>query len=629
MGILSKLRKKSKPSVIEDLDVLLADAIREKEVLHSLWTSWWKYVDGKQDDNIDFEDWQLQDFCVVNLCKSYVQTVLPILLSSYPAPFVVADDMCQDELAVAVTEVLHALRDRLRIDWTLHQVYTDALSIGTGVAKVWWDKNGGPVVDGDRQGEVALAWVDPFSVYPDRTARTREDCEYIAVCNKYSLARIRRLFPDKDINADDLGSSAGLPIDDIRAPEGVSNITEKGMMDAQGKRVEATYDIWEVYHEFGDRLTIYSGKTLIWDGDNPTPNARFPLFFFPLNPQGHKFWGEPTIKDMVGLQKLINLTNMRISTHARLMGNAQWLTNDANFAATNEPGGIATYHGDLTAQRVPATPLPDYYFSWLQMLFSLTDIVSGVHDVTRGQRPPGVQSGIAIQELQQAGISRLSLPVTDFAQVLEDMWQAILDIISANYLDQRTVAYARGQDTKKVTVGPEYFGQRNEGKPEEVIPYKYRVIVQASGDLPISQAARLEQAMRFMGVLPPSALVEQLKWPMSDKLIADLKEKEALQEQMQMAQMQMQMVTAEAQIEMIQAQAAQAQAQATEGQNVPPLEEVFNPDEVQVLTQIAGKMGEGIELSEEEDAFLKSLPAEDLAVAEAHLQGGGQAQGGG
>jgi len=600
------------PKVVEDLNQLIAESITVQRSLHPDWELWRDYVNGEQQDELALEKWQEQDYFPANICKSYVQTVLPILLSAQPTPFVVAEDRQQDGYAVEITKILHALRDRLRFNWTLHHIYTDALTIGTGVGKVWWDANAAR-----GQGEVAFSWLDPFSVYPDPAARFIEDCEFVAICNKYTEPRIRRLFPDARFKKSDLGSAETRP--GAAYGEGIQG--RPGVVALGGPESQAEqnkYALWEVYHDFGEKLTIYSGRKVFYDGPNPTPGNNYPIFLFPINPVGDSLWGTPAIKDLIGIQNAINLTNMRIAENARLMGNGIWLTSDPSFSTTNEPGGIARYKGDIPPTRVAPPPLPNYFFAWLQMLYNLADTVSGVYDVTRGQRPRGVQSGVAIQQLQQSAISRISLPVQDFGQILEGVWQAILEVIALNYTGERTIGYSRDNVAETIKVSPELFGGIDIRQMKRV-PYKYRCIVQPSGDLPISQAARVEQAMRLVGVIPPSMLVEQLHWPDSEKLVEELKQQEELQRRMQMAQMELQLVAAQAQVEQIRAQTAQMEAEA--GQQLPPLEEVFPPDEQQVLSAIAGKVQAGEPLSEEEQAYLDALPEEDREVALAHIGG--------
>jgi len=604
------------PKVVEDLNTLIAESITIQEALHTDWTSWREYVDGEQDSELRLEKWQEQDYFPANICKSYVQTVLPILLSAQPTPFVVAEDRRQDEYAVEITKILHALRDRLRFNWTLHHIYDDALSIGTGVGKVWWDINAA-----QGQGDAAFSWLDPFTVYPDPAARFIEDCEYVAICNKYTEPRIRRLFPKARFRKSELGAAGTRP--SAAYGEGIQGRPGVVALGGPEKAGESKYSLWEVYHKFGEKLTIYSGTKVFYDGDNPTPGNNFPVFLFPISPVGDSLWGTPAIKDIMGIQDAINLTNMRIAENARLMGNAIWLTNDPSFKATNEPGGIARYKGDVPPARISPPPLPDYIFAWLQMLYNLADTVSGVYDVTRGQRPKGVQSGVAIQQLQSSAISRISLPVEDFGQILEGVWQAILEVISRNYTGERTIGYSRDNVAEAITVSPELFGGRSLSTGFKRVPYKYRCIVQPSGDLPISQVARVEQAMRLVGVIPASMLVDQLKWPDSEKLVEKLEQQEAQAQQMQAAQMELQTVSALAQIKMIEAQVAQmeAQTQAEQGQQIPPVDEVFNPEEQQVLATIAGKVQAGEPLSQEEQMYLDALPPEDREVADAHIGG--------
>ncbi len=579
----------AKPEEIGRLDTKLSVAIREKEVLHKDWQKWWKFYDGQQSDDLEFEDWQRQDYSVINFIKARTLHNLPVLLSADPDWFVVAGKRDQDDFALELQTGLQGLRERIHLNRELGIVYIDALINGTGALKVWWDQFEGPLDEaGNSLGEVAVDWIDPFTVYPDPDARKFKNCEYIAVCHKYSPALVQRLYPNADMS---------------RLKRGVRYPTKE--VDIRGAASESDLiEVWEVWYDFGQTMCVYSGaQFLVEPMESPVPSKKYPFHFFPINPQGRFLWGESEIKDLIDLQLAINLANLRIATHSRSGGNSPWVTNDAKFEGSNEPGATLLVHGDAWARREPPVPLPPYFFDHEQALKYDFDMISGTHNVMVGKREKGIQAGVAIQLLQQAGMSRLSLPIENWGEVHAEIGQQVLDLMGKYYREDRSISVVRDKETTTQTIEPRMFGDTvMTGTGPVQIPYEYRVITQPSGDLPISQAARAEYVIQLasMQLLPGSMAVEQLRLPNSERLIAELKQIEMSERQLAILQLQMQIA---------QIAGPQGMGQGPSLEDVASqLAEILDDEQMQMVAAIRDSIQSGQELTEEQMAFVQGLP---------------------
>ena len=602
MGIISNVTDRllgpvmniAKPELIGQLDTKLSIAIREKEVLHKDWQKYWKFYDGQQSDDLDFEDWQEQDYSVINFIKARTLHNLPVLLSADPDWYVVGGPAKhdQDDYALQLQMALQGLRERIHLNRELGIVYIDALINGTGVLKVWWDQFEGPLdMEGNPLGEVAVDWIDPFTVYPDPDARKFKHCEYIAVCHKYSPAMVQRLYPQADMS---------------RLKRGVRYPTKE--VDIRGAASESDLiEVWEVWYDFGQTMCVYSGaQFLVEPMESPVPSKKYPFHFFPINPQGRFLWGESEIKDLIDLQLAINLANLRIATHSRSGGNAPWITNDPTFEGSNEPGVTLTVKGDFWAKREPPVQLPEYFFAHAQALKYDFDMISGTHNVMVGKREKGIQAGVAIQLLQQAGMSRLSLPIENWGEVHAEVGQQVLDLMGKYYREDRAISVVRNKETTTQTVEPQMFGEMVLGAEGIVrIPYEYRVITEPTGDLPISQAARSEYIIQLaaMDKLPGSMVVEQLRLPNSEQLIAELKQIEMSERQLAILQLQMQIA------QLVGPQGAGGQGPSLEDV-ANQLEQILDDEQMEMVASIRESVQTGQELTEEQVAFVQQLPAD-------------------
>ena len=79
---------------------------------------------------------------------------------------------------------------------------------------------------------------------------------------------------------------------------------------------------------------------------------------------------------------------------------------------TNRPGLIVRKNPGSTVERPAPPSMPMYVSQMIDILKFDIEVISGVHDVTRGQTPTGIQSAAAIVALQEAAQIRVRLKVT-------------------------------------------------------------------------------------------------------------------------------------------------------------------------------------------------------------------------
>lgn len=80
---------------------------------------------------------------------------------------------------------------------------------------------------------------------------------------------------------------------------------------------------------------------------------------------------------------------------------------------------------DVTYLQPPTMPV--YAFRFIELLMQLTDVVTGIHDVTQGKKPSGITAASAIQALQEAAQSRVRFKIsTEISGFMDDVGEFIV-----------------------------------------------------------------------------------------------------------------------------------------------------------------------------------------------------------
>jgi hypothetical protein len=198
----------------------------------------------------------------------------------------------------------------------------------------------------------------------------------------------------------------------------------------------AIQEFWELPSEcFPDgRLIVRVGNAIVYDDAFPHGVLPFvPIYDepAPLTPMGR-----PSVNDMVSPQDLINRQWTAIDQEMRLNGVGRWVSWDH----PNLPDQIVA--DDRAIIKVPMTSrlankgLRDMFYRlepgsaggerWRiisEAKGSLWDI-AGFHEVSRGQAPPGVDSGVALEHLREEEQGQLAKSMGALASSLKK-WGAV------------------------------------------------------------------------------------------------------------------------------------------------------------------------------------------------------------
>ncbi len=471
---------------------LARSALQER---HTKWAEWRDYCgpDGQREAlQALLDDDEQEDAVAANLIFAVQEAQTANLVAAMQAPVVIEVGGEQPEDAARVTAYLQAWVDKRQVPEELRQVFVQAFQVGTGVAKVFVDK---------QSDDVTFEAVDPASVYPDPAATRPHRCSFIALRHVLSEALCREWFGDT-FDAERAQAVEGSDAEDISAQEEQEQgVTDKG----------SVYEVWEHYWDFGRKLTIYSGNLVLYDGENPTPGQQYPVFFFTAHKTPHQFWGESTVAYLMDLQNQANKARTAIARHQRLTSGMAWVTDDPqlkeNLDLSAGAVNLKNPQGDLSP--VPIHPLPAEVVETLYLSQAAIDTVSGIPEITRGVRPKGVTSGISLEVLQQAAQARMSGPARSWTYVLQAAYQCALEMMQEHYGVARQLPLWRNGMPQLVDLEPQLLSvtepagalETDEwGRPMQPMrtrPREYLVTMEPDGRIPHSPAALVEMSLRL------------------------------------------------------------------------------------------------------------------------------------
>lgn len=502
---------------------------------------WRNYILGdmqrdKYADQLKAMDDLAKEFVVTNYTRALVSHLISLLVSSLGEAYVVADDEARQPAGNRLTDYLRAVRHRDNYSREMRQWVEDAAVCGTGWLRAYYDT---------RRDDVCLRHQDALTVYPEPNAVKPEQCEFIGVRHVYNLGYARHLWEKLDVQ--DAEESA----------------TPMGATEGRGvQQLVKQIVIWEVYHDFGDSLTIYSGDQILHTGPAPVQGMGYPLFPFTFVPSNDEIRGYSLLRDIEDLQDLLNRVTTRMAIWQRYWANPMVSTDDPTGEIDNEPGGVWRVKRGMKADPVHPPPFPGELFALQSQICTSLDTITGIQEVNRGVRPEGVTAGVALDLLRQASEQRLTSPLEDINSVLRDAFAMVLRLMQNYYVQGRSVPLVRSGAPEQARIESDDLYSLGEGQnPEtgemepQITPREYTILMQPPGDLPRSPAAKAELALQLfqVGAIDKVALLEAVKFEGREGVL----QREA---QMMQAMMQGQAAgMAEGQQEAAAAQAAQLQ----------------------------------------------------------------------
>lgn len=194
-----------------------------------------------------------------------------------------------------------------------------------------------------------------------------------------------------------------------------------------------------------------NGAKVIWTKDKilsikengwPYEHGEYPFTKIDHIPTGH-FYGASVIEDLVPLQKEYNRTRSQIIEAKNRMSKPQLMAPRGSVnprQITSEPGLVILYTPGFQApEPLPLQNIPGYVIQELDRIQMDINDISGQHEVTKGQTPPGVTAATAISFLQEEDDSLLSPTIANVEEAVERLGRHFLSHVHQFWADEHKI----------------------------------------------------------------------------------------------------------------------------------------------------------------------------------------------
>ena len=439
---------------------------------------------------------------IINQVRPRIRTEMSKLTAQKPSAFVVPAS--SDDRDMYAAHAGEQIWDSLYRSKKVHNILRRAVfwtsTTGNGFIKSFWDED---AVDqfSEQLGDILYTAVTPFHLYiPDQK---EEDIEFQPFIIEASMR-----------SADQLSQAFG---QEIKFEPAKGGILEESFLNVLG------VEKWEKNREVlvlecwikpgmtrilpaGGQFTIagnqlISAPTTGW----PYQHGRYPYAHIGHIPTG-KFYRDSIINDLIPLQKEYNRTRGQIIEAKNRMAKPQLAAEIGSLdptKVTTEPGQIIMYRPGFQAPTpIQLQEIPSYVIQELERIKQDMDEISGQHEVSRGQTPPGVTAATAISYLQEQDDSKLSHTFDSVEEALEKIALMTLNYVH-QYWDTPRMVKVTGEDGSFDVMA--FQGSELHGNTD--------IRVEAGSALPTSKAAKQAFIMDLMkmGFIDPTKGLEVME----------------------------------------------------------------------------------------------------------------------
>lgn len=454
---------------------------------------------------------------VTNLIRPTVRKEVAILTSTKPSVSIIPAtsedrDLMAAEAGEQVWESAYRKKNMRRL---IRRAVLWSVICGTSYIQTIWDDSAVDA-DSDQMGDICYGVLTPFHLLvPDLMAEDLEDEPYVIHVSAMDLeaAKLKygKLIGDINIVPDTAAAS------DVISDAFLNLV---GSADAKRQNV-LCLEIWikprtSKLLPDGGMLSIVGGQIIqAWEGW-PYQHKQFPYSKLDYISTG-RFYGEGLPTDLIPLQREYNRTRGQIIEAKNRMAKPQLMAPRGSIEPnmiTTEPGQVILYQpGYNPPQPIPLTPLPSYVINELTVIKTDFQDVSGQHDISKGQVPPGVTAATAISYLQEQDDSMRATAFDNLEEAIEKVGFQTLSYANQYWNTGRMIKVV-GKDGSFDALTLQASDLR--GNTD--------IVVEAGSALPMSKAARQALLMDLMkmGFIDPQKGLEMMEMGGVQKLYEEL-----------------------------------------------------------------------------------------------------------
>ena len=464
-----------------------------------------------------------------NFVHSILETIYSIMTDRNPKVDIMPKREDQVDSARIAQEAMENEMANAKANRAVANMKRDGLLYGNGFIKITIE-----------DGVINYSVPDPYTVFIDPLATSIEDAKCVIFATPQYILDIedkygKKVPPEGTLNEyKSFVKSSGRYGDEKVRFEQIESIgpQEDNLDNEYGGGQALVKEAW-YYEDEEISVATWCGKTLLQK--TKSPYKFIPLVCFQNYQDAHTVWGkgEPEIVESLVVGTSISLSQAmdNLIYHgnpAIVMSKAMAKT--SGNRPTDKPGQIFYTGGPHeSVQRLPAGNISSSSIPMADSMMKMTDIVSGVHDITQGRNPSGVTASRAIQQLQEASQQIIRTKEREVGQdAIISMYRITLQLLVNNY--EQPINIRRITDT-----GYE-FDQVNPYELSEDLDFKYI----PGSSMPESRANRFDQALDLvqLGLLDQEKFWRWTQKDISKEILEEMLEQkrqreEAIQQQVQ------------------------------------------------------------------------------------------------
>jgi hypothetical protein len=280
--------------------------------------------------------------------------------------------------------------------------------------------------------------------------------------------------------------------------------------------------VWEFNHIKTPQLPngrqiFFTSKAVLSNADSPYSHGEHPferITDIDLPGQVHGISFFETIKSLTGTYN--NITNM-ILRNEYLVSHPKWMVpaGSIELSSLGNDITICQFKGQVAPVLAQANPTSPEMFKMLDKTKEEFQQISGVFQISRGETPPGIKSGVALQFLHEQEAERANTSVLKWNEFIRQTARKTISVAGDYYeADDKRTMRVLGKNNMWMT---KFFDSANLSK-------SYDIRVQNTSALPESKAARIQTiidlGMSYPGIFTQEQIIDMLDLAQNTKFMS-------------------------------------------------------------------------------------------------------------
>lgn len=510
------------------------------------------------------KDWQSTP--TIPLSTSAVNSILAVITDNKPSITVIPRQPENEIIATVIQAIVEWLWEFNDCDVKLPSTMLNTLIFGNGFWKILWDpsKSGG-------KGDISIINIDPTCMFFNPEATSIDNADVVMHVEQMSLRRVEMMWPEKAAEVKAKIKDPSLIVDrpqvgqrpgGSRSTYNVATTTNSDVWQytqgpskdggSQKKDTVTVMERWELDKQSFKWKKAVLSPDVVLEPMEETDFLMVPIVHFQDYQMPWTIWASGEIGLVENLQYEINRRRGMILDILRYCA-SPLLVYDPGAGADIEnlevePGKAIPAEGgpQAVSWMVPQVDLGGLFKVNETDKSDMNNILGNV-DMIQGAHPPGVDAGIALEQLADAANARLRPKIRLMEAALRRAGKILIHYIQKNYTAERVFRIV-GQDANQFfainkPASMEPGGVDANGQPQMQPVYdqssnhipqdaEFDVRIGAGSTLPVSKSAKFQQAITLFdrGCLPPSELLRAAGWDKWQQITQQMQQQQAAQQ---------------------------------------------------------------------------------------------------